>query len=138
MAKNVAEEIEEEIAEEVIEDEEVFEKPKAVYHDEIIAVVSIAAAILLIMSNFNMSGKVGAFVNSVLFGVFGIPAYISPIVLVFVVLIYLANRNNMFAIRKCVSATTLLIVICALIQMTNFDSSYKISQFYCRRIRSSR
>ena len=58
MAKNVAEEIEEEIAEEVIEDEEVFEKPKAVYHDEIIAVVSIAAAILLIMSNFNMSGKV--------------------------------------------------------------------------------
>ncbi len=130
MAKNVAEEIEEEIAEEVIEDEEVFEKPKAVYHDEIIAVVSIAAAILLIMSNFNMSGKVGAFVNSVLFGIFGIPAYISPIVLVFVVLIYLANRNNMFAIRKCVSATTLLVVTCALIQMTNFDSSYKVTQFY--------
>lgn len=130
MAKNVAEKIENEFEEEILDDNDVYQKPKAVYHDEIIAVVSIAAAILLVMSNFNMSGKVGSFVNSVLFGIFGIPAYISPIVLVLVVLIYLANRNNMFAYRKCVSAVTLLIVTCSLIQMTNYDASYKITQFY--------
>ena len=130
MAKNVAEKIENEFEEEILDDNDVYQKPKAVYHDEIIAVVSIAAAILLVMSNFNMSGRVGAFVNSVLFGIFGIPAYISPIVLVLVVLIYLANRNNMFAYRKCVSAVTLLIVTCSLIQMTNYDASYKITQFY--------
>lgn len=132
MAKNenVAEKIENEFEEEILDDNEIYQKPKAVYHDEIIAVISIAAAILLIMSNFNMSGKVGSFVNGVLFGIFGLPAYISPIVLVLVVLIYLANRNNMFAYRKCVSAVTLLVVVCSLIQMTNFDPSYKITQFY--------
>lgn len=130
MAKNVAEKIQNEFEEEILDDNDVYQKPKAVYHDEIIAVVSIAAAILLVMSNFNMSGRVGSFVNSVLFGIFGIPAYISPIVLVLVVLIYLANRNNMFAYRKCVSAVTLLIVTCSLIQMTNYDASYKITQFY--------
>lgn len=130
MAKNVAEKIQNEFEEEILDDNDVYQKPKAVYHDEIIAVVSIAAAILLVMSNFNMSGRVGSFVNSVLFGIFGIPAYISPIVLVLVVLIYLANRNNMFAYRKCVSAVTLLIVTCSLIQMTNYDASYKITHFY--------
>lgn len=130
MAKNVAEKIENKFEEEILDDNDVYQKPKAVYHDEIIAVVSIAVAILLVMSNFNMSGRVGAFVNSVLFGIFGIPAYISPIVLVLVVLIYLANRNNMFAYRKCVSAVTLLIVTCSLIQMANYDASYKITQFY--------
>ncbi|MBE5935514.1 MAG: DNA translocase FtsK [Lachnospiraceae bacterium] len=77
-----------------------------------------------------MSGKVGAFVNGVLFGIFGIPAYIAPIVLVFVVLIYLANKNNMFAIRKCICASVLLVVVCSLIQMTNFDESYKITTYY--------
>ena len=80
MAKNVAEKIENKFEEEILDDNDVYQKPKAVYHDEIIAVVSIAASILLVMSNFNMSGRVGAFVNSVLFGIFGIPAYISPII----------------------------------------------------------
>ena len=49
MAKNenVAEKIENEFEEEVLEDNEIYQKPKAVYHDEIIAVISIAAAILI-------------------------------------------------------------------------------------------
>ena len=71
MAKNTAEQIEE-VEEDVYEEAPVCENTKSEYHDEIIALVAIAAAILLVLSNFNMSGKVGAFVNGVLFGIFAL------------------------------------------------------------------
>jgi S-DNA-T family DNA segregation ATPase FtsK/SpoIIIE len=56
---------------------------KALFHDEILLVASLVISILLILSNFNLSGKVGGFINGVTFGLFGFLAYLLPFFLFF-------------------------------------------------------
>ena len=47
----------------------------AVFHDEITLVITLVISLLLLLSNFNLSGKVGELINSFTFGVIGYLAY---------------------------------------------------------------
>ena len=48
------------------------------FRDEIIILLTLAVAILLILSNFGLGGFLGNAVSAFLFGIFGLPAYIMP------------------------------------------------------------
>lgn len=87
------------------------------YHDEIILIVSLVVSLLLVLSNFNLSGKAGELINQLTFGTFGILAYVVPFILFIGVAFYISNRGNTIAKRKIISSIVLFIIVAALFQM---------------------
>lgn len=67
---------------------------------EIILLTVLAAAILLMLSNFGVGGIVGNAVSDFFFGLFGISAWIFPILLFGLTAFYIANKDNSLVIRK--------------------------------------
>lgn len=104
----------------------------SLYYDEITLVISLVIALLLILSNFNLSGKVGEFINYFTFGMFGFLAYLLPFVLFFGVAFYIANRGNKAAIRKLISMLVLIFFLTAFIQLStySYDTNVKLLDYY--------
>ncbi len=98
---------------------------KALFHDEILLVVSLVIALLLILSNFNLSGKVGGFINGVTFGLFGFLAYLLPFLLFFGMAFYIANRGNYVARIKLIGAIVLSIAVSSLIHLITYGYTQK-------------
>lgn len=105
---------------------------KALFHDEILLVVSLVIALLLILSNFNLSGKVGGFINGVTFGLFGFLAYLLPFLLFFGMAFYIANRGNYVARIKLIGAIALSIAVSSLIHLITYGytQNSKIGDIY--------
>ena len=72
--------------------------------DEVILLLGIAVTILLFLSNFHLIGKAGDAVSAVMFGVFGILAYITPPVLFLGILFLILNLGNRVATIKLADA----------------------------------
>ena len=86
--------------------------------DEVILLLGIAVTILLFLSNFHLIGKAGDAVSAVMFGVFGILAYITPPVLFLGILFLILNLGNRVATIKLLAGTFLFLdleVVAALI-----------------------
>ncbi len=79
--------------------------------DEVILLIGIAITILLFLCNFHLIGKVGDAVSNVMFGVFGLLAYIMPPALFFAVLFGTVNLGNRTATIKLFAAIVLFIDI---------------------------
>ena len=96
-----------------------YSKPKAEdlrkaeeFRVEIILWIIIAISLLLFISNFGIGGVVGNAVSSFLFGVFGLLAYIFPIVLIVATFFGVSNRGNIFAIVKLIASIVFIIFSC--------------------------
>ncbi len=99
--------------------------------DEVIMLFILAVSILLLLSNFGLIGKFGTVISGVMFGLFGIPAYVAPVLLFFAFVFVFANRGNTIAIIKCVSAIVLFIVICVYCQLLFGQNEFiSIKEFY--------
>ncbi len=85
--------------------------------DEIILIITFVLSILLILSNFDLSGKVGEFINQVTFGLVGLIGYLMPIILFYIVVFVLANKGNKVAYVKAISFIVLVASVAALIQL---------------------
>ncbi|WP_313132119.1 FtsK/SpoIIIE family DNA translocase [Anaerocolumna sp.] len=105
---------------------------KALFYDEILLVASLVIALLLILSNFNLSGKVGGFINGVTFGLFGFLAYLLPFFLFFGMAFYIANRGNYVARIKLMGAIALSIAVSSLIHLITYGytQNSKIGDIY--------
>ena len=79
---------------------------------EIILWLIIASAALLFISNFGVGGVVGNAISSFLFGVFGIIAYVFPIILIIASFFMVSNRGNVFAVVKLVATILFAAFIC--------------------------
>jgi S-DNA-T family DNA segregation ATPase FtsK/SpoIIIE len=90
---------------------------REIYRDEIILIITLVVSLLLILSNFNLSGKVGGAINTITFGLFGLIAYLLPFFIFFAVAFYMANRGSRVALHKLVSGGLLGIALSAFIQM---------------------
>lgn len=78
---------------------------------------SIACAIILILTNFNLAGTLGRGIKWFMFGVFGVMEYIFPFVLAASVIFLMVNRDLIRVARiKTVAVYGLLIVLCGMIQ----------------------
>ncbi len=86
---------------------------------ETVLIITFVVAVLLFLSNFSMSGKVGAAVRGFLFGSFGFIAYLFPLLLLLSVAFYLANRDSFItSLRaKIISAVCIFILFCAMFQL---------------------
>lgn len=84
---------------------------------EAIVLIVIAFAIILFITNFGVGGVVGKAISSFFFGLFGLFAYVFPIVLVIVVLLAVSNRHNSVVRIKLITAGIVTFFLCALIQL---------------------
>ncbi len=87
-------------------------------------IITFVVALLLFLSNFSLSGQVGAAVRGVLFGTFGFIAYLFPVLLMLSVAFYLANRDTFITSlhAKIVSAVFVFILLCAMLQLGTGDT----------------
>ncbi len=93
--------------------------------NELVLLITLVVSVLLFLSNFSLSGKVGEIINRVTFGLFGILAYLIPFFLFFGIAFYLANKeSNRRYITKLVSSIGLFVVIAALLQLVFGDTTY--------------
>ncbi|ACR71720.1 DNA translocase FtsK [Lachnospira eligens] len=85
--------------------------------NDCIILFSIACAIILILTNFNLAGTLGRGIKWFMFGVFGVMEYIFPFVLAASVIFLMVNRDLIRVARiKTVAVYGLLIVLCGMIQ----------------------
>jgi len=86
--------------------------------NEMVLLITLVVSVLLFLSNFSLSGKVGEVINQVTFGLFGVLAYLIPFFLFFGIAFYLANKEeNKRYIIKLVASIGLFAVIAAVIQL---------------------
>lgn len=86
--------------------------------NELILLITLVVSVLLFLSNFSLSGKVGEVINQVTFGLFGILAYLIPFFLFFGIAFYLANKKeNKRYIVKLAASIGLFSVVAAVLQL---------------------
>ncbi len=85
--------------------------------DEIIILISLAVAIVLLLSNFNIAGSVGKKLAYVMFGLFGIVEYIMPVLLFLLVMFIVANKKNNVARIKAVAGSITIMLFCTFVQL---------------------
>lgn len=85
--------------------------------NDCIILFSIACAIILILTNFNLAGTLGRGIKWFMFGVFGVMEYIFPFVLAASVIFLMVNRDLIRVARiKTAAAYGLFVVLCGMIQ----------------------
>lgn len=84
---------------------------------EVVLWLILAASILLFISNFGIGGKVGNTVSGFFFGVFGLIAYIFPIVLLIGTFFAVSNKGNRIAMVKIVAAALAILFMCLFIEL---------------------
>ena len=101
-------------------------------NSEIILMVVLVLSVLLLLSNFNLCGAFGDVISQVMYGLFGLPAFLFPFVLFFGTAFILSNKGNRRASRKTFGAVALWISVTALIQLfsSGYDSEMRILEYY--------
>ena len=87
------------------------------FRTEIILWCIVAVSLFMFISNFGIGGAVGHAVSSVLFGVFGLIAYILPIILLIGSFFAVSNKENSYAFIKLVEAALLVVFFCVLVSL---------------------
>ena len=87
------------------------EKQQA-FKKEIFLWIVVAVSILLFISNFGIGGNLGNAVSGFLFGLFGMVAYIFPLVLLVGSFFAVSNKGNSYAIMKLVMTIVFIWFIC--------------------------
>lgn len=75
--------------------------------DEIFLIVIGAVALFLFLCNFGILGSFGNAVRDITFGVFGLPNYVMPIVIAFLVVFGIVNAGDKIALRKTIASVFL-------------------------------
>ncbi len=85
--------------------------------NEVILMITLVVAVLLLLSHFNLGGVVGSTINGIMFGLFGLVAYVFPLLLFLGTAFYLANRGNRTLTAKMLYALGMLFMLTAVIQL---------------------
>ncbi len=104
-------------------------------HKEVKLLVLAAVSLILLLSNFGICGAFGNFVSRIMFGVFGIFAYIVPVLLILGGAFLISNFGNRKAVIKILAGMMLLLLLCTMAHMiligTYMDSSMAETYRFC-------
>lgn len=104
--------------------------------NEILLIVFLALAIILFLCNFGVVGKIGDVVSDVMFGIFGLMAYIAPVIIFFAIAFGLSNVGNNIATRKLVAGAVLFFLISMICELFGTQlaavESYQFKEIYSR------
>jgi len=79
--------------------------------------LTLGICILLFLSCIGLCGPAGSVFASLLFGLFGIPAYVFPFLIFYLVLFVMANPASSAVSRRVIALAGLYMFICAFVQM---------------------
>ena len=99
------------------------------FKKEVLLWIFVAVALLLFISNFGVGGTVGGMVSGFLFGIFGLIAYIFPILLIVGCGFAIANKGNAFAILKLVASVLLVLFLCMFMSLIVSKDTYHLVFF---------
>ena len=102
------------------------------FETEILILVSLAACVILLVSNFGMGGFVGDAISSFCFGTMGLMAYIFPIAFFGTVAFLISNKSNRLAYKKTVAAWVLYLFLCGAMQLLteSYTTSTTLKDYY--------
>lgn len=92
------------------------------FESEVTLWILLAVSILLFVSNFGIGGKLGSMASAFIFGLFGIAAYVFPIILFVGSCFLISNKRNHFAIFKFIAGILLFCAVCMFAQLLVLDS----------------
>lgn len=100
--------------------------------EEVIIWGALALSVILFISNFGIGGFVGNAVSGFFFGVFGLVAYIFPVILFLVVSFLMSNKDNIVAWMKAAAVLLLIVCICTALEllMNQYDAGRSFLDFY--------
>ena len=109
------------------------EKAQA-FRVEVTLWIVVAAALLLFISNLGFGGAVGKTVSGLLFGMFGLMAYVLPVLLLVGSFFAVSNRGNKLAAVKLIAAIVFLVFLCTFmgLAMNGNDRIHPLDAYtYC-------
>ena len=104
----------------------------AAFKKETFLWIVVAVSILLFISNMGIGGHVGGTVSGFLFGVFGMVAYIFPIVLLVGTFFAVSNKDNAFAILKLISSLVFIWFMCVFLYLAVYGDFGALSCNFSR------
>ena len=104
--------------------------------NEILLIVLAAFALILFLCNFGLVGKFGGAVSSVMFGVFGLLAYVAPVIIFLMIAFGMLNVGNHIATRKLLAGIVLTLLLGMAFEFFSTNpaeaESYQIAEIYAR------
>lgn len=104
--------------------------------NEILLIVFAALALILFLCNFGIVGKAGNMVRDVMFGIFGLMAYVAPVIIFLMIAFGMSNMGNRIANRKLVAGVILFMLISMVCEFFSANpalaESYQIQEIYKR------
>ena len=104
--------------------------------NEILLIVLFAVAVFLFLCNFGIAGVLGNTISDILFGIFGLTAYVMPLALFFMIAFGMVNLGNSIATRKLVAGVFLILLAGIIFELfTGVPEkavSYEIGEIYTR------
>lgn len=94
------------------------------FQTEVILWVIVAIALLLFVSNLGFGGIVGQAVSGVLFGVFGLIAYVLPILILVVSFFAVSNKGNFHASVKIAAGVVFVAFFCLFLSLAGSGREY--------------
>lgn len=79
--------------------------------NEVFLIVLFAVAVFLFICNFGVAGVMGETISNIMFGIFGLTAYVMPLALFVMIAFGTVNSGNVIAIRKLVSGVVLALLV---------------------------
>lgn len=100
------------------------------FYNEIFLVCGIALSLLLMLSSFNLIGKLGEIINFVTFGLIGVCAYIFPFILFIVVFILVANKGSRLAKKKMIYSFIFVCLVASMIHLFEYNDKVKLGPHF--------
>lgn len=104
--------------------------------NEILLIVLAALALILFLCNFGVVGKFGNAVSSVMFGIFGLLAYVAPVLIFLMIAFGMLNVGNSIATRKLVAGIVFVLLLGMAFEFFNTNpaeaESYQMAEIYSR------
>lgn len=102
--------------------------------NEILLIALLAVCILLFLCNFGVAGVAGNTVSGVMFGIFGITAYVVPVVFFFMIAFGMVNSGNSIAVRKIVAGVILFLLVGMIFELFTGNplnaETYQVKEIY--------
>lgn len=104
--------------------------------NEIVLIALFALAVFLFLCNFGIAGVFGNTVSDVMFGIFGLTAYIMPLAFFIMTAFGMVNSKSSIAARKLIAGILLVLLagmLCDLLTGAPEEAqSYQIAEIYIR------
>ncbi len=104
--------------------------------NEIFLIVLFALAVFLFLCNFKVAGIVGNTISDIMFGIFGLTAYIMPLALFLMIAFGMVNSGNSIAVRKLIAGVLLFLIVGILCDLfaglPETSQGYQVKAIYTR------